>query len=274
MPPMFIHPIHLDPPIYLESLNRVLFSYFIKCFPSLKRVKGGCQTQVVSTYPQCSWTPYIWTPLYAQQILIGYLFCYNIKCFLNLETVKGGCQTQQMSIYPLCSYTPFIQTCPVYLVSFNRVFILLFYKMFSYFRGSHEGLSDLGAVHMPPYVHRPHIFGYPPYVQQIWQASYFCYNIKCFLTLETVKGGCQTQEVSIYPLCSYTPYIQTPPIYLEKFEQGIYFVYFIKCFPILEAVMRGCQTQVVSTYPQGSQTPYIWTPLYVQKIFNRVFILL
>ena len=75
---------------------------------------------------------------------------------------------------PLWSYIPHTFGCPPYIQSFNTVFILLYHKMFSYFRGRHEGLSDLGDVHMPPYVHMPHVcldtliyldtpymFGYP-----------------------------------------------------------------------------------------------------------------
>ena len=56
---------------------------------------------------------------------------------------------------------------PPYVQSFNRVFILLYHKMFSYFIGRYWGLSYLGGVHMPLYVwtplclNAPCIFGCP-----------------------------------------------------------------------------------------------------------------
>ena len=102
--------------------------------------------------PPYIWTsppPYILTPPYVQRVLIGYLFCYIIKCFRTLEAVMEvvrlrGCPYAPMCIHPIQWETPICSE------SFNRVFILLYHKMFSYFRDSHGGLSDLGGVHIPP----------------------------------------------------------------------------------------------------------------------------
>ena len=105
---------------------------------------------------------------------------------------------------PLCSYifntfgNPHTCGHPQYVQSFNRIFIWLYHKKFSYFRGSHGELSDLGGVHLPPMFIHPHTFGHPPYIwtppifQRVLIGYLFCYIIKCFPTLEAVVGGCQT----------------------------------------------------------------------------------
>ena len=41
IPPMFIHPIHLDTPLYLESLNRVFILLFYKMFSYFRGSHGG-----------------------------------------------------------------------------------------------------------------------------------------------------------------------------------------------------------------------------------------
>ena len=145
---------------------------------------GGCQTKVVSICPPYIHTPpYIWTPPYVQRVLIGYLLCYIIKCFPTLEAGMGGVRLKGCPYAPYVHTPPYIWTPPIHLASFNRVFILLFHKLFSYFRGSHGGLSDLGGIHMPlmfiyclyvskpPYVCTspicldvPYMFGCPLYV--------------------------------------------------------------------------------------------------------------
>ena len=99
---------------------------------------------------------------------------------------------------------------PICSESSNRVFILLVHKIFSYFRGSHRGLSDLGGVHMPPMFIHPHTFGHPQYVQRVLIGYLFCYIIKYFPTLEEVMGvvrlrGCPYDYGNIPPVCLDAP---------------------------------------------------------------------
>ena len=186
---------------------------------------GGCQTQVVSTCPHVHRCHIFGYPYMFSKFLIGYLFCYNIKCFLTLETFKGDCQTQEVSIYPLCSYTPFHLDMPSIFSQFEQgIFILLFYKMFSYFRGSHGGLSDLGGVHIHPCSQTPYIWT-PLYVQQILIGYLFCYNIKMFSYFRDCQWGLSDLGgIHMPPIFKHPPYFRTPPLYFRKFEQGIYFV--------------------------------------------------
>ena len=66
-----------------------------------------------------------------------------------------------------------------------------------------EGVR-LGWCPYTPYVLRPLYIWIPPYVQQILIGYLFCYNIKYFPTLETVKGVVRLRR------CPYTPYVHTP----------------------------------------------------------------
>ena len=160
-------PIHLNTPICSASFNRVFICYIIKCFPALKAVMGGVRlkwcpyTPHMFIHPHTSrHSPYIGTP-HVFRVLIGYLFCYIIKYFSILEAVIGVVRLRG------CPYGPYVNT-PLYIwitticsETFNRVFILLFHKMFSYCRGSHRGLSDLWCVHMPPSSYAPICFKSP-----------------------------------------------------------------------------------------------------------------
>ena len=88
--------------------------------------------------------------------------------------------------------------------------------MFSYFRDSHWRVVRVRWCPYVPYVHRPHIFGYHPYVQQILIGYLFCYLIKCFPTLETVRGGCQTVGgVHMPPMFIDPIHLDTPNIFRE-----------------------------------------------------------
>ena len=90
--------------------------------------------------------------------------------------------------------------------------------MFSYFRGSHGGLSDLGWCPYAPYVHRLPYIWTPPYVQQILIGYLFCYFIKCFPTLETVmQGVVRLRSVHMPPMFIHPIHLDTPNIF-RKFE--------------------------------------------------------
>ena len=87
---------------------------------------------------------------------------------------------------------------------FNRVFILLYNKMFSYFRGSHGGLSDLGGVHMP-HVHTPIIHLDTPICSESFNRLFILLYHKMFSYLRgshrglSDLGGCPYTPMFIHP---------------------------------------------------------------------------
>ena len=62
---------------------------------------------------------------------------------------------------PQYSYTPIHLETPICSGNFNRVFILLYHKMFSYFRGSHGVVRLRGYPYTPCMFGCPHMFGCP-----------------------------------------------------------------------------------------------------------------
>ena len=74
-----------------------------------------------------------------------------------------------------CPYAPYVYMPPIHLDTpvcseiFKRVFILLIHKMFSYFRGSHGGLSELRVYSYAPVCFKAPMCGHPPYV---WTSPY------------------------------------------------------------------------------------------------------
>ena len=166
--------------------------------------------------------------------------------------------------------------CPIHLDTsiclecFNRVFIL-YHKMFSYFRGSHGGLSDLRGFHMTPMVIHPHIFGHPWYVQRYLIGYLFCYILKCFPTLETVMGGCQTYGVSICPYGDTPSYIWTPP-YVQRVLIGYFIYLYHKMFSYLRGSHGGLFALGCVHMPPMFICPlYVWTCpicLYAHLMFG------
>ena len=63
----------------------------------------------------------------------------------------------------LCSCTLHTFGHPQYVQSFNRVFILLFHKIFSYFKGSHGGCQNKGYPYAP-YIYMTPVCSVSPYV--------------------------------------------------------------------------------------------------------------
>ena len=93
------------------------------------------------------------------------------------EYVRDAQTPLSVHMPPYFHTPPYIWMPPICSESFNRVFILLYHKMFSYFRARYWGLSDLEGLHMSSNVHMPHVcldapcmfgcphtFGHPPYV--------------------------------------------------------------------------------------------------------------
>ena len=103
---------------------------------------------------------------------------------------------------PMFIHPPYIWN-PPYVQSFNRVFILLYHKMFSYFRGSHGGCKTYRVSICPLCSYTPYIWT-PPYVQRVFIGYLFCFIIKCFPTLEAVMGVVRLTG------CPYVTYVHTP----------------------------------------------------------------
>ena len=110
-------------------------------------------------------------------------------------------------------HLPYIWTPPICSESFNRVFCNI---MFSYFRGSHGGLSDLGGVHMPPMVIQPHMFGHPQYVQSFNRVFILLFHGVVRLRGYPYAPLCSYAPCMFqYPhLCGHPPYVWTPPMFV------------------------------------------------------------
>ena len=118
-------------------------------------------------------------------------------------------------------WTPTIHLdTPICSESFNRVFILLFLKTFSYFRGSHGGLLDLGVSLCPLCLYTPihldtyHTFGHPHFFRVlIWYL--FCCILNVFL-LKRQSWGVVRLRVCPYAPCMFVcPHIFGCPISLD-----------------------------------------------------------
>ena len=79
------------------------------------------------------------------------------------------------------------------------------------------GVVRLRGCPYAPYVHIPHTFGHPQYVQsvlKVLKGYLFCYFIKCFPTLEAVMGvvrprGYPYAPCYMSPVCFKAPYVWT-----------------------------------------------------------------
>ena len=127
----------------------------------------------------------------------------------------GDCQTYVVSICPPCIWTPLIHLdTPIYSASFNRVFILLYHKMFSYFRGSHGGLSDLEGVHMPLSSYTP-IHLDTPVCSESFNRVFNLLFHKIFPTLEAVMGVVRLRGYPCAPYVHMSPVCFKAPICVD-----------------------------------------------------------
>ena len=138
-------------------------------------------------HPHTSGHPHIFGhPIYSESF--NRVILLYIKCFPTLLAVMGGCSRLMGVHMPPMFITPPIHLDITNMFSkFNGIFILLFHEMFSYFRGSNGGLSDLGGTQMlhmfiyvlyvskPPYIGHPHMFGCLSYV---WMPP-VCLDVPC-----------------------------------------------------------------------------------------------